>query len=225
MWGPKRNSWRLVFAFLPRSRTSPPTFFNVTWKMSAPGVWRTMNTPRRQDLFKDLRMREPDTETMRIQIRGADLAHLPFAGKLKWLIELPTAWIWFLTWSPEMSPEHFVDRSIWPVPTSLSSAPAGPSSMGCMASIPFSMAASPAARSTFSLAPPASMPSVPSSSPAAPAASMPSFGLPPPTGTPPSSSTLPTTTSKAASLAPSPLFSQPFEWHACFSLVRSSAFE
>ena len=140
-----------------------------------------MNTPRWQDLFKDLRRRKPDTERMHIQVHGTDLAHLPFAGKLKWLIELPIAWSWFLTWSPGMIPNQYMDSNIWPIPASLSSSAAGPPSM---ASGPPSMAASPAARSTFSSAPL-------------------------PTGTPPSSSTLPTTTSKAASLAPSPLFSQP----------------
>ena len=40
MWDPKHNSWKLVFAFLPGSRASPPTFFNVTWEMNAPGVWQ-----------------------------------------------------------------------------------------------------------------------------------------------------------------------------------------
>ena len=29
------NSWRLVFAFLPGSRETPPTFFNVTWPRMA----------------------------------------------------------------------------------------------------------------------------------------------------------------------------------------------
>ena len=58
-------------------------------------VWRTMNTPRRQDLLKELRMRKPDKETMHIQLHGTDLAHLPFAGKLKWLIEFPTHGVGF----------------------------------------------------------------------------------------------------------------------------------
>ena len=37
-------------------------------------------------------MRQPDTETMHIQLHGMDLAHLPSAGKLKRLIEFSTAW-------------------------------------------------------------------------------------------------------------------------------------
>ena len=104
MWGPKYHSWRLVFAFLPPSRSTPPTFFNVTWKQNQDGKWRTMNTPKWQDFFKDLRMRKPDTEMMRIQLHGTDLAHLPFAGKLKWLIEFLPQWQWFLTWAPGKAP-------------------------------------------------------------------------------------------------------------------------
>ena len=38
MWDPKHQSWRLVFAFLPGSRTSPPTFFKTTWKINQQGV-------------------------------------------------------------------------------------------------------------------------------------------------------------------------------------------
>ena len=73
-------------------------------------------------------MRKPDTETMHIQLHGTDLAHLPFASKLKWL-EFPTSWQWFLTWAPGKIPQHFKDSSIWPVSSSLSSSPAAATSM------------------------------------------------------------------------------------------------
>ena len=82
MWDPKHQSWRLVFAFLPESCASPPMFFSLTWKKAQQDVWRTLNTPRWQ-LFKDLRMRKPDTETMHIQMHGTDLVQLRFSGKLK----------------------------------------------------------------------------------------------------------------------------------------------
>ena len=119
-------------------------------------------------------MRKPDMETMHIRIHGTDLAHLPFAGKLKWLIEFPRAWRWFLTWAPKKAPDHFKDHNMRPAPGSLSSSPSGPSSFG-------SLPPAGSSRSTLT---------------SAPAASMPSFGPPPATGTQPSSSTLPTTTSK-----------------------------
>ena len=73
-------------------------------------------------------MRKPDTEIMHIQIH-ADLAQLPFTGKLGWLIESPPAWRWFLAWAPGMI-TSLVDHGIWPVHSPLSSASRRLSSLG-----------------------------------------------------------------------------------------------
>ena len=93
-------------------------------------------------------MRKPDTETTHIQIHGTDLAHLPFAGKLKWLIEFQTSMELVLDMGSRDDPQSVSTwiLTFWPIPSSLSSSPAGPPSM---ASGPPSMAASPAAQSTF----------------------------------------------------------------------------
>ena len=32
MWDPQYNSWRLMFAMVPQSKSTPPTFYHVTWK-------------------------------------------------------------------------------------------------------------------------------------------------------------------------------------------------
>ena len=45
MWDQKFQSWRLVFAMVPGSLDTPPTFYNVTWKKDQYGKWKTMNTP------------------------------------------------------------------------------------------------------------------------------------------------------------------------------------
>ena len=63
--------------------------------------------------MKDLRQRNPMTETMHIQLHGSDFAQLPLSGGMKWLIELPPAWSWFLSWSPGSVPEHLEDHSSW----------------------------------------------------------------------------------------------------------------
>ena len=76
-----------------------------------------MNTPKWQDFCKDLRVRKPHTESMHIQLRGTDLAHLPFAGKIKWMIEFPPAWKWFVAWSPGLIPQHFKESSSMPGPS------------------------------------------------------------------------------------------------------------
>ena len=120
MWDPNHQSWRLVFLCC----------LQCAQALLLSSMWRTLKTPKWQDFFKDLRMRKPDTETMHIQIHATDLAELPFAGELKWLIEGPPAWRWFLTWAPGMIPCHFIDYNIWPVPPSLSSSPLGIPSFG-----------------------------------------------------------------------------------------------
>ena len=105
MWDQKLQSWRLVFAVLPGSGDTPPTFYNVTWKKYEDGKWRTMslNTPLYTSLFKDLRARKPRTESLHIQLHSSDFAYLSL-GKLKWLIEFPPAWRWFLSWIPGICP-------------------------------------------------------------------------------------------------------------------------
>ena len=100
MWDQKYQSWRLGFAMIPASKDTPPMFYNVTWKKDQYGKWKTVNTPQYTALFKDLRNRNPMTESMHIQLHSPDLAHLPLGGNIKWLIEFPPAWSWFLTWSP-----------------------------------------------------------------------------------------------------------------------------
>ena len=48
--------------------------------------------------------------------------HLPFAGKIKWMIEFPPAWKWFVTWSPGQIPQHFKESSPMPGPSSSTAA-------------------------------------------------------------------------------------------------------
>ena len=112
MWDNKFQSWRLVFAMVPQTKDTPPTFYHVTWKQDQYGKWKTMNTPPYSALFKDLRNRNPMTESMHIQLHGSDFAQLPLSGNMKWLIEFPPAWSWFLSWSPGAVPEHFKDPSM-----------------------------------------------------------------------------------------------------------------
>ena len=83
MCDPKFHSWRLVFAFLPVSENTPQTFFNITWKMNQDGKWRAVNASGWQALFRDLRVRKTNALSTRIQLHGTDLAHLPFAAKIK----------------------------------------------------------------------------------------------------------------------------------------------
>ena len=83
-----------------------------------------------------------------------DLAHLPLEDNIKWLIEFPPAWSWFLTYRPGQLPRHLVDNSIWG-PYSRSSAPASssmastPGSDGSAFQLP--SATNPMATSTFPL--------------------------------------------------------------------------
>ena len=51
----------------------------------------TLPSARLVDEFRELRALTPDTKTMHFQIDASDLAQLPFAGKLRWLIEFPPA--------------------------------------------------------------------------------------------------------------------------------------
>ena len=74
--------------------------------------WKTMNAPHFSALFKDLRNRIAMTESMHIQLHSSDFAHLPLSGDVKWLIEFPSAWSWFLSWSPGIVPEHLKDPSM-----------------------------------------------------------------------------------------------------------------
>ena len=98
----KYQSWHLMFAMVPQTKDTPPAFYHVTWKQDQYGKWKTLNTLPYTALFKDLRNRnrKPMTETMHIQLRGSDFAQLPLSGNMKWLIEFPPAWSWFLSWSP-----------------------------------------------------------------------------------------------------------------------------
>ena len=107
MWDHKYQSWRLVFAMIPASKDTPPTFDNVTWKKDQYGKWKILNTPQYSAFFKDLRIRSANTETVHIQLRSSDFAHLPLNGEIKRLIEFPPSWLWFLSWSPGQVPEHF----------------------------------------------------------------------------------------------------------------------
>ena len=51
LWDARLSSWHLVFAFLPASGSTPPTFFNITWKQMQDGKC-TMNTPKCQEKLK-----------------------------------------------------------------------------------------------------------------------------------------------------------------------------
>ena len=91
---------------------------------------------------------------MHIQLHSSDFAYLPLDGNLKWLIEFPPAWSWFLSWCPGNVPRHFVDNSIWgPSRASASSAPC------------YSMASTPAsgASSAFQMPPTTTLNPVPTS--------------------------------------------------------------
>ena len=92
-----------VCAMFPKTKDTPPTFYHVTWKQDQYGKWKTVNTPQYSALFKDLRNRNPMTESMHIQLHGSDFAQLPLSGNMKWLIEFPPAWSWFLSWAPRIN--------------------------------------------------------------------------------------------------------------------------
>ena len=114
MWDPQYQSWRLMFAMVPLSKGTPPTFYHVTWKCDQYGKWKTLNSPPYTALFKDLRNRNPMTESMHIQLHGSDFAKLPLSAGIRWLIEFPPKWSWFLSWFPGQVPEHFKDQSTFP---------------------------------------------------------------------------------------------------------------
>ena len=106
MWDPQFNSWRLMIALDPQSKNMPPTFHHVTWKADQHGKWKTLSSPPYTALFRDLRSRNPITETLHIQLHGSDFAKLPLSAGLRWLIEFPPEWSWFLSWAPGQVPEH-----------------------------------------------------------------------------------------------------------------------
>ena len=111
MWDPQYQSWRLMIAMIPQSKNTPPTFCHVTWKADQYNKWKTLNSPPYTALFKDLRSRNPMTETLHIQLHGSDFAKLPLSAGLRWLIEFPPEWAWFLSWAPGQVPDHFKDQS------------------------------------------------------------------------------------------------------------------
>ena len=78
-----------MIAMVPQSKNTPPTFYHVTWKADQYGKWKTLNSPPYTALFRDLRSRNPMTETLHIQLHGSDFAKLPLSAGLRWLIEFP----------------------------------------------------------------------------------------------------------------------------------------
>ena len=124
MWDPQFNSWRLMIAMVPQSKNTLPTY-HVRWKAD-------QYSPPYTALFKDLRSRNPRTETLHIQLHGSDFANLPMSAGLRWLIEFPPEWSWFLSWSPGQVPEHFKDqpRPSTPASSSASLTTPGPLSWG-----------------------------------------------------------------------------------------------
>ena len=121
MWDPQCQSWHLMIAMVPQSKNTPPIFYHVTWKADNYGKWRTLNSPPHTALFKDLRSRNPMSETLHIQLHGSDFAKLPLSAKLRWLIEFPPEWVWFLSWFPGQVPKHFKEHSRVPSSTAASS--------------------------------------------------------------------------------------------------------
>ena len=115
MWDQQFQSWRLMIAMVPQSKNTPPIFYHVTWKVDNYGKWRTLSSPPHTALFRDLRSRNPMSETLHIQLHGSDFAKLPLSAGLRWLIEFPPEWAWFLSWFPGQIPEHFKDYSRIPV--------------------------------------------------------------------------------------------------------------
>ena len=63
----------------------------MTWRQTNDG-WKCANMPKWDALARDLRNRNPNTETMHTQIHNMDLQHPPLSGPLKWLIEFPPEW-------------------------------------------------------------------------------------------------------------------------------------
>ena len=104
--------WCLQWSPRQRIRHQPSTM----WLEA--GKWKTMNTPPYSALFKNLRNRNPMTESMHIQLHGSEFAQLPLSGNMKWLIEFPPAWSWFLS-SPAAS-----GPASSSAPSSMASAPA-----------------------------------------------------------------------------------------------------
>ena len=74
-----------MFAMVPQSKDTPPTFYHVTWKCDQYGKWKTLNTSPYMALFKDLRNCNPMTETMYIQLHSSDFAKLPLSAGIRWL--------------------------------------------------------------------------------------------------------------------------------------------
>ena len=174
MWDPQFNSWRLMFATVPQSKDTPPTYYHVTWKKDQYGKWKTLSSPPHTALMKDLRLRNPMTETMHIQLHGSDFAKLPLSGGIKWLIEFPPEWSWFLSWAPGAVPEHLKDHSSWASRSRASasgSAPASSSASASMTSLTTPGSSSvfqmPSQVSDLSLGTTCKAPSVASASPAA----------------------------------------------------------
>ena len=100
-------------------------------------------------------------------------AQLPLSGNVKWLIEFPPAWSWFLSWSRGSVPEHFKDPSSWASRSRASPAatPASSSASSSMASAPAPGSSSafqlPSQASDQSLGTTCKAPSMASASPAA----------------------------------------------------------
>ena len=89
MWDPQYNSWHLMFAMVPQSKSTPPTFDHITCKRDQYGKWKTLHYPPYMALFKDLRNRNPMTETTHIQLHSSDFAKLPLSAGIRLLIEFP----------------------------------------------------------------------------------------------------------------------------------------
>ena len=145
MWDPQYQSWHLMIAMVPQSKNTPPIFYHVTWKADNYGKWRTLNSPPHTALFRDLRSRNPMSDTLHIQLHGSDFAKLPLSAGLRWLIKFPPEWAWFLSWFSGQVPEHFKDHSRVPaqsspsMPASSSTAASGTSLTTPGSSVVFGM--------------------------------------------------------------------------------------
>ena len=105
--------------------------------------------PASQGSLQRSAQQEPNVGDIAHSLHGSDFAKLPLSAGLRWLIEFPPEWAWFLSWFPGQVPEHFKDHSRAPaqsspsMPASSSTAASSTSLTTPGSSVVFSMPSQP----------------------------------------------------------------------------------